>query len=119
LTQTSAEQSNDMRAPSILALGFMPAGIIAQDIFEPADFNVTEALLANGVDVPALPGLSDLRARSVVDGCSVTVSDYLQFDLSSDRGLIEISTNYGSATHSSSSLATKKSRRGKSLATML
>jgi hypothetical protein len=114
-----AEQSNNMRASSLLSLGFMPAGIIAQDIFESADFNVAEALLANGVDVAALPGLSGLGARSVVDGCSVTVSDYLQFHFSGDTGLVEISAHPASATHSSSSLATKKLRHEKSLVTML
>jgi hypothetical protein len=80
-----AEQSNDMRVSSILSLGFMPAGIIAQDVFEPADFNVTEALLANGIDVSALPGLPDPKARTAVDSCSITVSDYLEYCHSSER----------------------------------
>ncbi|WYZ41154.1 hypothetical protein EsH8_V_000049 [Colletotrichum jinshuiense] len=33
-------------------------------VIEPADFNVTEALLEQGVDVSQLPGLSDLTTRS-------------------------------------------------------
>ncbi|KAH6619000.1 hypothetical protein C7974DRAFT_40358 [Boeremia exigua] len=38
--------------------------------FEPADFNVTEALLKNGVAASALPELSDLDARSALSGCT-------------------------------------------------
>jgi hypothetical protein len=57
----------------------MPIAIIAQDVFEPADFNVTEALLENGVNVSAIPEFSGLggRARSVVSGCEVTVSYHI------------------------------------------
>jgi hypothetical protein len=69
-------QGNDMRVSSIIPLGFMP-GIIAQDVFEPADFNVAEALLDNGVNVSALPELSELGARSRLSGCSIIVSDNL------------------------------------------
>ncbi|KAJ8117444.1 hypothetical protein OPT61_g1349 [Boeremia exigua] len=36
----------------------------AKDIFEPADFNVTEALIANGVILSDIPGLSGLVERS-------------------------------------------------------
>jgi hypothetical protein len=61
-----------MRVSSIISLGFMPSGIIAQDVFEPADFNVTEALLANGVNVSGLPELSEIGARSILSGCSIT-----------------------------------------------
>lgn len=42
-------------------------------VIEPADFNVTEALLEQGVDVSQLPGLSDLTKRSEL-GCSIAVS---------------------------------------------
>jgi hypothetical protein len=66
-----------MRVSSIISLGFMPSGIIAQDVFEPADFNVTEALLANGVNVSGLPELSEIGARSILSGCSITVSECL------------------------------------------
>lgn len=63
-----------MRVPSLVSLGLMPTAILAQDVFEPADFNVTEALLDNGVNVSAIPELSGLGARSLLNGCSVTVS---------------------------------------------
>lgn len=36
----------------------LAAGAFAQDVFETPDFNVTEALIANGVNVSALAGLS-------------------------------------------------------------
>ena len=42
--------------------------------FEPADFNITEALVDKGVNVSAIPGLSDLAERSSTDGCSIAVS---------------------------------------------
>jgi hypothetical protein len=64
-----------MRVSSLVSLGFMPSGILAQDVFEPADFNVTEALLNNGVNVSAIPELSGLADRSLLGGCSVAVSD--------------------------------------------
>jgi hypothetical protein len=63
-----------MRVSSLVSLGFMPSGILAQDVFEPADFNVTEALLNNGVNVSAIPDLSGLAERSLLGGCSVAVS---------------------------------------------
>jgi hypothetical protein len=70
-------------------LGLMPFGVIAQDVFEPADFNVKEALLKNGVDVADLPELSQLGKRSSMSRCVVAVSDIIT---------IESCTNfYGSA----------------------
>jgi hypothetical protein len=49
------------------------AGVLA-DIFEPADFNVTQALRDNGVDVTAIPGLAGLAERSSAGACSIAVS---------------------------------------------
>jgi hypothetical protein len=85
LDRVLEEPDNDMRVSSIISLGFMPSGIIAQDVFEPADFNVTEALLANGVDVSALPELSELGARSLLSGCSTAVSECLDRLFSDDQ----------------------------------
>ena len=42
--------------------------------FEPADFNVTKALLDNGVNVTAIPGLAELVERSSSSACSIAVS---------------------------------------------
>jgi hypothetical protein len=49
------------------------AGMNAQDVFEPMDFNVTEALIENGVNVSAIPELAGLVVRSSLKGCSIAV----------------------------------------------
>ncbi|KAF1924723.1 FAD binding domain-containing protein [Didymella exigua CBS 183.55] len=38
--------------------------------FEPANFNITKALLDNGVEASAIPKISDLADRSAFSGCS-------------------------------------------------
>jgi hypothetical protein len=64
-----------MKATSFLPLGALVAAVSAQaDIFEPADFNVTEALIANGVNVSAIPELAGLVERTLLSGCSIAVS---------------------------------------------
>ncbi|KAH7068016.1 hypothetical protein BKA63DRAFT_104049 [Paraphoma chrysanthemicola] len=60
-----------MRVPTTVLLGLMPVGIISQEVFEPADFNVTDALLDNGVNVSTMPDLAGLAERSLVSGCAV------------------------------------------------
>jgi hypothetical protein len=50
------------------------ACVASQATFEPADFNVTEALLDNGVNVSYIPELAPLVERSVLSGCSIAVS---------------------------------------------
>jgi uncharacterized MnhB-related membrane protein len=50
------------------------AGVLAQDAFEAPDFNVTEALIGNGVNVSAIPELAGLVVRSSLSGCSIAVS---------------------------------------------
>lgn len=47
---------------------------VASQIFEPADFNVTEALIKQGVNVSAIPQLSGLIERSSDFGCNTAVS---------------------------------------------
>jgi len=49
-------------------------GASAQDTFEAPDFNVTEALIQNGVNVSAMPELAGLAIRSSLSGCSIAVS---------------------------------------------
>jgi len=49
-------------------------GASAQDTFEAPDFNVTEALIQNGVNVTAMPELAGLAIRSSSSGCSIAVS---------------------------------------------
>ncbi|KAI4951899.1 hypothetical protein J4E91_003360 [Alternaria rosae] len=60
---------------SFIPLGAFVASVTAQTgAFEPADFNVTEALIANGVNVSAIPQLSGLVERTALSGCSVACS---------------------------------------------
>jgi hypothetical protein len=49
------------------------AGVKAQEAFEPPNFNVTEALLRNGINVSAIPELAGLSVRSSLKGCSIAV----------------------------------------------
>lgn len=49
------------------------AGPLLAQGFEPADFNVTEALLKNGVAACALPQPSELDDRSPLSGCKAAV----------------------------------------------
>jgi hypothetical protein len=62
-----------MRVPSFATLAILASGTWAQTTFEPADFNVTEALLEKGVNVSALPQLEGLVERSLLSGCSIAV----------------------------------------------
>jgi hypothetical protein len=50
-----------------------------QDVFEPADFNVTEALMNNGVNVSAISELARLVVRSSSKGCSIAVRSHSLF----------------------------------------
>lgn len=46
---------------------------VASQIFEDKDFNVTEALISQGVDVSSLPQLDAITERSSDLGCSIAV----------------------------------------------
>ena len=65
-----------MRLIAAIACGTLAATarVSAQDTFEAPDFNVTEALIQNGVNVSAMPELAQLATRSSLSGCSVAVS---------------------------------------------
>ncbi|KAF2820323.1 FAD-binding domain-containing protein [Ophiobolus disseminans] len=52
----------------------LAAGVSAQDTFESPDFNVTEALIENGINVSAIPELASLAVRSSTSGCSIACS---------------------------------------------
>jgi hypothetical protein len=59
---------------TFLSLGAIVAIVSAQTgIFEPADFNITEALISNGVNVSAISELSGLVERTARSGCSIAV----------------------------------------------
>jgi hypothetical protein len=55
----------------------MTVGVTAQDIFEAPDFNVTEALINNGVNVSAIPELAGLVVRSSLSDCSIAVGRHI------------------------------------------
>ena len=65
-----------MRTASIASIGALVIGTVAQtSTFEPADFNITKALIDNGVDVSAIPELSGLVGRTLdFSPCSIAVS---------------------------------------------
>jgi hypothetical protein len=65
-----------MKLLSLAAIAALTASCVAQDSFEAPDFNVTEALLEQGVNVSALPGLAGLVERSSNLACSVAVSPF-------------------------------------------
>ena len=50
------------------------ASTIASQVFEAPDFDVTEALIEQGVDVSSLPRLSGLISRSSNQACDTAVS---------------------------------------------
>jgi hypothetical protein len=65
-----------MKACFFASLGALAASAVAQDAFEPSDFNVTEALIANGVNVSALPDLAALtEKRSISSPCTAAVGN--------------------------------------------
>jgi hypothetical protein len=82
-----------MRISSLTWLGFVPSGVFAQEVFESTDFNVTEALLKNGVDVSAIPELSGLSTRSLSSSCSIAVSPCSCQDYTIDGRSIKLPKN--------------------------
>jgi hypothetical protein len=69
-----------MRTSAILPALCLGAGtgVYAQTgVFEVLDFNITEALLANGINVSSLPELAPLVERTLFSGCSIAVSTFL------------------------------------------
>jgi hypothetical protein len=66
-----------MKASTVFPAIGLVAGIRAQTgEFEAPDFNITEALATNGINVSALPQLAPLAERSPLSGCSIAVSVY-------------------------------------------
>ncbi|KAF1934938.1 hypothetical protein EJ02DRAFT_428887 [Clathrospora elynae] len=58
-----------MKATSFFSLGTLVAAVSAQtEVFEPTEFNITEALIANGFNVSAIPepkGLTTYECSSL------------------------------------------------------
>jgi hypothetical protein len=63
-----------MRVASLVPSSILVVGALAQSTFEPADFNVTQALLDKGVNISSIPQLEGLVERSSSSGCSIAVS---------------------------------------------
>lgn len=63
-----------MRFCEFVLLGFFPSLLLAQQTFESPDFNVTAALLDNGVKVSVVPSIADLSKRTSSGSCLVAVS---------------------------------------------
>ncbi|OAG24666.1 FAD-binding domain-containing protein [Alternaria alternata] len=64
-----------MHLCKIISLGFFPIGLLAQNAFEPPDFDITAALLQNGVDVSTIASLAGLSKRTTSSGgCSIACS---------------------------------------------
>ena len=59
---------------NVAPLAALLAVVAGQSTFEAADFNITEALLDNGVNVSALPDLAPLVDRASTSECSAAVS---------------------------------------------
>ncbi|RYO28564.1 hypothetical protein AA0113_g10790 [Alternaria arborescens] len=55
---------------TVVSLAAFAVGALSQATFEPADFNITEALLKNGVNISAIPELASFAERSLSSGCS-------------------------------------------------
>lgn len=63
-----------MKGRSLLSLAAVVGTACSQNVFEPSDFNVTEALIHNGVDVSTLLGLANLtEKRSLISPCATAV----------------------------------------------
>lgn len=64
-----------MNASLFAWLAALAASASAKSVFEPAEFNVTSALIANGVDVSAVPYLAGLDTGSpTTELCATAVS---------------------------------------------
>jgi hypothetical protein len=63
-----------MRFSQFVLLGFFPSVLLAQQTFESPDFDITAALLDNGVNVSDIPDPVDLSKRTSSGSCSVAVS---------------------------------------------
>jgi hypothetical protein len=65
-----------MRTTLLSSILTLSASVIAQtgSVFEAADFNITEALILNNVNVSAIPELASYLERSLLSGCSTAVS---------------------------------------------
>lgn len=57
-----------------LGLAFVAVAQNVSNPFEPANFNITKALIGYGINVSAIPSLNAFTERSSTVACSITVS---------------------------------------------
>lgn len=62
-----------MRNHLAFASAFVPHLVWAQNAFENATFNVTQALLDNGVQADKIPNVELIQKKSILDACDVAV----------------------------------------------
>lgn len=62
-----------MRGHLVTAVSFLVFKTCAQGVFEPPEFNVTKALLDNGVGISGIPHLDQTTRRSLTDNCATFV----------------------------------------------
>ncbi|KAH7386120.1 hypothetical protein BKA66DRAFT_569421 [Pyrenochaeta sp. MPI-SDFR-AT-0127] len=60
-----------MSASTFLTFAALATGVFPQKVFEPFDFNITQALLENGVNITAILGLTQLVERPLLSNCSI------------------------------------------------
>lgn len=81
-----------MRASTALWLGATTL-VIAQDVIEPANFDVKAALLDNGIDVSDVIALSGLKQRSSQDTC-LTACLALETIFGDSKVVVQNTTSY-------------------------
>ena len=103
-----------MRFSQFVLLGVFPSVLLAQQTFESPDFDITAALLDNGVNVFDIPDPTDLSKRTSSGSCSVAVSPTCLHTLS----LFRYGTDHDfSAALLNASLVMRRSRLKKRQAT--
>ncbi|OAL04330.1 FAD-binding domain-containing protein [Phaeosphaeriaceae sp. SRC1lsM3a] len=87
-----------MRISTFIPAAACIAGVSAQTgEFETPTFNITEALLANGINVSALPELAPLVERTLSSGCSIACNS-LKLIYGDSKLLVEGTSTYDAFT---------------------
>ncbi|KAJ4375784.1 hypothetical protein N0V83_001061 [Neocucurbitaria cava] len=87
-----------MKVTTIVSVSALATAALGST-FEPADFNVTKALIANGIDVAAIPELAGLVERSSLSACSIACTT-LKIAFGNDSVLSEGTAAYENFTSS-------------------
>ncbi|KAF1840329.1 FAD binding domain-containing protein [Cucurbitaria berberidis CBS 394.84] len=87
-----------MKVASVVSLSAFTATTLG-NTFEPVNFNVTGALISNGINVAAIPELVELVERSSPSGCSIACTA-LKFSFANGSVLSEGTPAYENFTNS-------------------